>query len=90
MLLDARGDAAFTIHLTYPVEDIDVERKKDWEKEQANEKYRKQNNPAATVRDNWSFADNGLTAFFAAHRRSPRRSAWWTLKRRTSSTCSIR
>lgn len=68
MLLGARGEAAdFTIHLTYPIEEIDVERKKDWEKEQAKEKYRKQNNPAATVRDDWSFADNGLTAFFAAH-----------------------
>jgi hypothetical protein len=31
MLLEARGDkAAYTIHLTYPAADIDVERKKDW------------------------------------------------------------
>ena len=36
MLLDARGaDAGYTIHLTYPVAEIDAGRKADWEKEQA-------------------------------------------------------
>ena len=34
MLLDARGtDAGYTIHLTYPVEEIDTERKADWVRE---------------------------------------------------------
>ena len=32
MLLDERGDEAFTIHLTYPIPDIDVERKKEAKK----------------------------------------------------------
>ena len=40
----------YTIHLTYPIEDIDVERKKDWEKEQGKEKKRKEKNPAVKVR----------------------------------------
>jgi hypothetical protein len=68
MLLEARGeDADFTIHLTYPIPDIDVERKKDWEKEQGKEKKRKKKNPAAKVRKDWSPAANGLVAFFKAH-----------------------
>ena len=48
MLLDARGeDADFTIHLTYPIDEIDVERKKDWEKEQGKERKRKEKNPTS-------------------------------------------
>ena len=39
MLLDARGaDAEYTIHLTYPLAEIDAGRKADWEKEQAKER----------------------------------------------------
>lgn len=68
MLLEARGeDADFAIHLTYPILDIDVERKKDWEKEQGKEKKRKKKNPAVKVRKDWSPAANGLIAFFKAH-----------------------
>ena len=63
MLLDERGDKDFTIHLTYPIEEIDVGRKKDWEKEQAKEKARK-----AKVRPNWSPQKNSLGAFFEAHK----------------------
>lgn len=68
MLLDARGEEEdLTIHLTYPIKEIDVERKKDWEKEQGKEKKRKEKNPAVKVRKDWSPADNGLTVFFDAH-----------------------
>ena len=28
----ARGDQPFTIHLTYPIDEIDEERKADWDK----------------------------------------------------------
>jgi beta-lactamase superfamily II metal-dependent hydrolase len=41
MLLNARGDANYEIHLTYPTEEIDVERTNDWNKEQIKEKNRK-------------------------------------------------
>lgn len=68
MLLDESGDAEFTIHLTYPIERIDVERKKDWEKEQQKEKTRKKTNPKVKVRENWSPKSHSLTAFFAAHK----------------------
>ncbi|KRQ98960.1 hypothetical protein [Bradyrhizobium valentinum] len=67
MLLDARGaDAGYTIHLTYPVAEIDAGRKADWEKEQAKEKARKKKNPASKkpVRDDWSAEKHSLTAFF--------------------------
>jgi hypothetical protein len=69
MLLDARGDkAAYTIHLTYPIGDIDVERKKDWEKEQNKEKALKAKKAATKVRANWSDKVNALGTFFAAHK----------------------
>jgi beta-lactamase superfamily II metal-dependent hydrolase len=67
MLLQARGAGAkYTIHLTYPLEEIDVERKADWEKEQAKEKARKKKNPATKkpVREDWSPRKHGLVAFF--------------------------
>jgi beta-lactamase superfamily II metal-dependent hydrolase len=67
MLLDARGaDADYTIHLTYPLAEIDEGRKADWEKEQAKEKARKKKNPASKkgVREDWSPETHGLVAFF--------------------------
>ena len=70
MLLDERGeDDDFTIHLTYPIDEIDVGRKADWEKEQNKEKARKKKNPNVKVRANWSARKNSLGAFFAAHKR---------------------
>jgi hypothetical protein len=65
MLLEGRGDGPdYTIHLTYPIDEIDVERKADWEKEQGKEKKRQKKNPAAKVRKDWSPAEHSLTAFF--------------------------
>lgn len=67
MLLEKRGDAAFTIHLTYPITEIDVEREKDWKKEQQKEMTRKKNNSDVEVRGDWSPKKHSLAAFFAAH-----------------------
>ena len=67
MLLEARGvNAKYTIHLTYPVDEIDIERQADWEKEQAKEKARKKKNPATKkpVREDWSPKKRSLAAFF--------------------------
>jgi hypothetical protein len=58
MLFKARGKAAFDVHLTYPVDEIDKGRKADWEKEQGKEKKKK----AKNVRENWSNAKHSLTA----------------------------
>lgn len=70
MLFDERGDEDdFTIHLTYPIDEIDVGRKADWAKEQAKEKARKKKNPKVIVRANWSAKKNSLAAFFAAHKK---------------------
>lgn len=68
MLLDESGDKKFTIHLTYPIKEIDGEREKDWNKEQQKEKTRKKNNPKVTVREEWSPKKHSLTGFFAAHK----------------------
>jgi hypothetical protein len=62
MLLAARGADDYAVHLTYPVDEIDVERKKDWEKEQAKEKKKKDKNPNKEVRPNWSPETNSLAA----------------------------
>ena len=70
MLLEALGvDAEYTIHLTYPIEEIDIERQADWEKEQAKEKARKKKNPATKkpVRENWSPEKHSLGALFKSN-----------------------
>ena len=65
MLLDARGTSAFEIHLTYPIDEIDVARKKDWEIEQAKERTRKANGTSTKEpRPDWSAPLNSLKAFF--------------------------
>jgi hypothetical protein len=70
MLFDARGDEPFTVHLTYPIKEIDEGRKKDWEKEQGKEiKKRERKKTQAEkdkvkVRENWSPKKHSLAAFF--------------------------
>ena len=66
-LWDVRGDEAYTVHLTYPIEEIDANRKKDWETEQKKEKVRQQKKPETAVRENWSQEKHSLASFFAAH-----------------------
>jgi hypothetical protein len=39
MLFAARKNDPFQVHLTYPVEEIDVAREADWKKEQTKEKH---------------------------------------------------
>src|SRR6516165_1892243 len=67
MLLKARGDNDYTIHLTYPIEEIDQRREEHWKKEQNKEKKRKAKNSDQEVRLNWSKQENSLRAFFDAH-----------------------
>jgi hypothetical protein len=76
MLFDARGDAPFTIHLTYPVPKIDELRKKDWEEQQRRERARaeKAKTTAAKkvdVRPDWSPEKHGLEAFFRQRKLAP-------------------
>jgi hypothetical protein len=65
MLFRARGADPFVVHLTYPVDEIDAERKLDWEKEQNKEKARRAKKPATRVREDWSPEKHSLAAFFA-------------------------
>lgn len=64
MLLAARGNEAYEIHLTYPVDEIDKERKKDWDKERNKQIVRKKTKPNTKVREKWSPAQHGLVALF--------------------------
>ena len=68
MLLQARGDADYAIHLTYPIKEIDIKRQENWNKEQTKEKTRKTNNPKTDVRPNWSPKKHSLTAFLKDHK----------------------
>ena len=43
---------------------MDVERKKNWEKERAKEKTKKLTKPTTKVRPVWSKREHGLVAFF--------------------------
>ncbi len=66
MLADARGDDdEYTIHLTYPIDEIDVERKKDWDSKRADEQRRHADNPSVKVRAKWANAKNSLAAYLA-------------------------
>jgi hypothetical protein len=67
MLFKARGNDDYTIHLTYPIEEIDVAREADWNEQQAIQKKKKKKNPKQKVRPNWSPAKNSLRAFFDKH-----------------------
>src|SRR5262249_49095201 len=64
MLLNARGDANYQVHLTYPIDEIDTERRNDWEKQRNKEIQRKKKNPHNRVREKWSPEKHGLRAFF--------------------------
>jgi hypothetical protein len=64
MLLKARGDADYEVHLTYPVEEIDQGREEDWNKERNKQIARKQKNPQTEVRAEWSRGEHSLAALF--------------------------
>lgn len=64
MLLAARGDEDYEIHLTYPVKEIDEGRRKDWDKERKKQLARKKKNPKTRVREEWSPKKHGLAALF--------------------------
>lgn len=64
MLLDARGSASFDLHFTYPLEEIDGEREKDWEKERTKELKKRESNPSRTVRPEWNSTEHGLVELF--------------------------
>ncbi len=69
-LLAARGeDDEYTVHLTYPPAEIDVEREKNWRAEQKKDIGRKKKNPNANVRPDWSPEEQGLSAFFKKHKK---------------------
>lgn len=66
MLFAARADEPFVMHFTYPIDEIDDERKLDWEKEREKEK-RKNKKPRAK----WSPAKNSISALFETRRFAP-------------------
>lgn len=68
MLLDERGVAEdYTIHQTYPIEEIGAGREADWVKQQAKEANRAKP-PKGGVRPDWSADEQALVAIF---RRQP-------------------
>ncbi len=67
MLFAARGSAEFTVHLTYPVKEIDEGRMEDWTKEQKKKANRKKT-PSDSAQPNWSPKAQSLEALFADKR----------------------
>jgi len=63
MLLDARGSDPFEAHLTYPIDEIDVARKQDHEKEQKKARAR-----GKTPEPDWVAATNSLDALIKSGR----------------------
>ena len=68
MLLDARGNDDFAIHLTYPVSEIDIGRKAEWNKQRDKELAKKKKTPNTKVRETWSDKKHSLASFFNAHK----------------------
>ncbi len=64
MLFGARGNEAFEIHLTYPVDEIDVAREEEWKRQQAREKRKKAAGGTKTPREDWSPVKHSLAALF--------------------------
>jgi hypothetical protein len=68
MLFAARRDAPLVVHLTYPVEEIDAERERDWKKERAKQEQRRARarteaaRRKVAVRPEWSAGAHGLAA----------------------------
>jgi hypothetical protein len=67
LLLQARPDAGFTLHFTYPIAEIDHGREEDWNKERGKQLRRREQNPNAKVREEWNAGRHGLAALFKAH-----------------------
>jgi hypothetical protein len=67
MLLKARKNENYEIHLTYPLPDIDRLREEDWNKERNKQIKRKKKTGKGEVREEWSPEDHGLVAFFDAN-----------------------
>jgi hypothetical protein len=68
MLLDARGNDAFAIHLTYPVSEIDTGRKAEWNKQRDKEAAQKKKKPNTKVRETWSNKKHSLASFFTSNK----------------------
>jgi len=74
MIIDARGkDSKFTIHLTYPVADIDAQRHKEWDSDQESEVKKRAKRIAdgkkpTAVREDWDEDQHGLGKLFVAKR----------------------
>jgi len=67
MLLDARGNDEFAIHLTYPVSEIDTGRKAEWNKQRDKEMAKKKKKPNSKVRETWSDKEHSLASFFTTN-----------------------
>jgi hypothetical protein len=65
MLWDARGDADYAVHLTYPIDEIDAAREVDWVKEQNKERKKQAKNPDQKLRPDWSPRRHSLAALLA-------------------------
>jgi hypothetical protein len=63
MLLEARPDGDYTVHLTYPIEEIDAGREADWKREQAKEKAKQLEKPEKKVRPDWSPSEHSIAGF---------------------------
>ncbi len=63
MLLEARGDDDYQVHLTYPIDEIDAAREAEWNKQQAREQERQLEKPEKEVRPDWSPEEHSIASF---------------------------
>ncbi len=72
MLIEARGNSDYVVHLTYPVDAIDANRAAEWKNEQEKEKKlakkaESKGESAKPARENWSRDKHSLEALLDSH-----------------------
>lgn len=63
MLFEARRGAPFTMHFTYPLDEIDFKREQEWNKQRTKEKEKEKK-----VRETWSARKHSLARFLEDHK----------------------
>ena len=88
MLVEARGEDGYKVHLTYPVDEIDTARQEDWEKEQG-QGGRRERRPTAPRPRCGRTGRTKSTASRHSSRPIPHWRPMWRSSPRTARTSSI-
>lgn len=64
MLIEARGTANYRMYFTYPIDQLDEERRKEWEKQRARETTKNARKPGVQIRAPWDQEKQSIAELF--------------------------